>query len=253
MSNITGFRSADFRALQRRLVPRKAYTDKCEYMAATKKLRDAIKKSKAVTNEQAALLHELGHAVLTMHHNMEIEKIVVKRSTAIFESQMLPAVDGSVWLARGIGEMCKEPTEEEVPPLIQMLCAGIISEFNGFQYIDGARSMRNTIFHNGCDADYIVRVLRLKESPYRARVKVHTMILQLLLGLKVTVRLPADSFNALRKAVCDAQRIVLANGNVITEMYMQDHSDPNDKNVYARLGKEEIAVWAAKIQEKRDA
>jgi len=253
MSNITGFRSADFRALQRRLVPRKAYTDKCEYMAATKNLRDAIKKSKAVKNEEAAFLHELGHAVLAIHHDMEIEKLVVRRGTAILESQMLRAVDGSVWLTRSAEEICKEPTEEEVPPLIQMLCAGIISALNGFHYIDGAYSMRSTIFHNGCDADYIVRVLRLKGSSYNARAKVHTIILQLLLGLKVTVRLPAESFDALRKAVGDAQKIVLANSDSITEMYMKDHSDPNDKDVYARLSKEEIAVWSVKIQEKRDA
>jgi hypothetical protein len=71
---------------------------------------------------------------------MEIEKLVVRFSTDVFESQMLPAVDGSLWLSRGIEEMCKEPTEEEVPPLLQMLCAGIIAAFNGMHhYIDGAR------------------------------------------------------------------------------------------------------------------
>jgi hypothetical protein len=252
MSNLTGFKSADFRALQCRLVPRKAYSNKGEYLSATKKIRNAITKSKTVTNEGAAFMHELGHAVLAMHHNMEVEKVVVRRGAAIHESQVLPAVEGSTFLSRGIEEMCKAPTEEEVPSLLQMLCAGIIAAFNGmYCYIDGARSLRSTIFHNGCDADYIVRVLQLKESPYGARVKVHTMILQLLLGLKVTVRLSAESSSALHKAVCDAQRIVLANGDVISEMYMQDHSDPNDKGIYARLNKEELTTWAAKIQEKK--
>jgi hypothetical protein len=133
-----------------------------------------------------------------------------------------------------------------------MLCAGIISALNGFHYIDGARSVRSTIVHTGCDADYIVRLLQLKENSYIARVNVHTMIVQLLLGLKVAVRLPAESSSLLHKAVCDAQRIVLTNGDAITKMYTQEHSDPNDKNVYARLDKEEFAVWAAKIQEKRN-
>lgn len=252
MSNLTGFRSADFRALRRRLVPRKTYSDKCEYMAATKKLRDAIEKSKAVTNEEAAFMHELGHAALAMHHSMEIKKIVVRSVLAVCESQMLPAVEGSTFLSRGREEMCKAPTEEEVPRLLQMLCAGIIAAFNGmYCYIDGARSLRSTIFHDGCDADCIARVLQLKGSPYHARVKVHTMILQLLLGLKVTIRLPAESFSALRKAVCDAERVVLANADVITKMYVQRHDDPNEKDIYARLNKEELTIWAAKIQEKK--
>jgi hypothetical protein len=239
MNNLTG--AAKFRALQRRLVPREAYLEKREYMAATKKLRDALIAAEKVDSMYKQAVHECGHAVVALHHGLAVDCIVLAKKTALgrqsfcsFASNM----DGGLLAVRQDW-------------YLQALVAGAVSGYMRCHDI-AHESSDEIIFRDGTDAHQIALVLDSSES-----TKIwDTALSQSVIGLTVT-GLPTEHVKVLIEAVQNAQTILRTHDLKFKALAQAlcDTWDAQDENreERARLDREMISsVWEKTKTEERE-
>ena len=230
-SNPTG--SAEFKVLQRRLVPRKAYLEKREYMVATKKLRDAINAADKVDSMSKHAAHECGHAVVALHHGLVVDCIVLAKKTAIGRQSFCSFAsnrDGGLF-------------EVRQDWYLQALVAGAVSGYMRCYDITHDSS-DEIIFRDGTDAHRIALLLDSSES-----TKVWDIALsQSIIGLTVT-GLPTQHVKVLIEAVQNAQTILRTHDlkfkALAKALWDTWDAQDADREEWARLDRETISsVWA---------